>query len=536
LAAPAVNALVTAITINTRSLARAVITGVLSLAVATLVVGFFRDTLGVPNPSAIYLVAVVATALVAGALGGAVASVAAFLLYNFYFTEPRHTFAINEPSEWLNVVILLFVGIVVGQLAASMRSRAETGRRREREARALFRLSRALATRLSTDTALNEICDILASETRVNAVRIGLGSESSERVAAAVGNADAWSRPGPVPSPSRGVVNVLRRMPAEEPARWIKVHQGTSRVTGPRSSETFRVRIEAADAALGSIWALRDRALGMPDATETRLLSAAADQIGQALVQDRFASESQAVEIARQSDALKSALLQSVSHDLRTPLATIRAASGTLSSNGLNPEAVRESARAIDREAEYLNRLVTNLLDLSRIDADALKADTDAFELDDALARALERVRPRLGYRRVEIALRAPAVAIDPVLLDDAFTNVLDNVIRHTSPDAPLRIQADALDDRTVRLSVEDGGAGVPDGALGRLFDKFYRVPARRSEREGTGIGLAVARGMVEAMGGHVSARRSDLGGLAIDFDLPRAKLPVELRTPRSGA
>ena len=509
-------------------------TASVSLVLATAVVAYLHDGLGVPNPSAVYLVAVVATALVAGTLGAVVTSVAAFLIYNYLFTEPRHSFAINDTGVWLSVLLLLFVGIVVGQLTASMRSRAETGRQREREARALFRLSRALATRLSTDAALADISEILAAETSMSTTWIGLGSENAERVVAVAGEADEAASVGNVAVQPPGVLNVLRRTPGDEPARWVRVHQQGGRPSR-REKDTYRVRIEAGDAALGSVWALRDRRLGAPDATETRLFAAAADQIGQALIQDRFAAESQAVEVARQSDALKSALLQSVSHDLRTPLATIRAASGTLSSDGLNPESVRESARAIDREAEYLNRLVTNLLDLSRIDAGALKAETEVVELDDILRRALERTRPRLGQRPLEISLAAPAVAVDPVLLDEAFTNVLENIVRHTPPDAAVRIRAHEVDDETVRLSVEDSGPGVPDDALGLLFDKFYRAPARHTEREGTGIGLAVVRGMVTAMGGIVSAGRSELGGLEIDIDLHRAKLPADLSIGGSG-
>ena len=293
--------------------------------------------------------------------------------------------------------------------------------------------------------------------------------------------------------------------------------------------ESYRVRIEANETALGSVWAIRERQLGVPNATETRLLSAAADQIGQTLMQDRLAAESQAVEIARQSDALKSALLQSVSHDLRTPLATIRAAAGTLEADGLDPAARRESAHAIDREAEYLNRLVTNLLDLSRIEAGVLRAEKDTVELDDVLQRALERLGARFGDRPVEIDLVAPAVEVDPVLLDEAFTNVVENVLRHTDAAAPLRITAHELDAPAVRLTVEDGGRGVPKEALDLLFDRFYRAPARYAARDGTGIGLTVVRGLVEAMGGSVVARESELGGLAIDMDLPRATVPADL-------
>jgi len=275
---------------------------------------------------------------------------------------------------------------------------------------------------------------------------------------------------------------------------------------------------------------MRSHDRGEPDLTETRLLAAAADQIGQALRQDRLAAASQAAEIARESDALKSALLQSVSHDLRTPLATIRAAAGTLRpGTGLSSDDRQLSADAIDREVDYLNRLVTNLLDLSRIEAGALRADNDVFDLDDVLRQGLERLRSRSGARTLDVRLEAPPVSVDPVLLDQVFTNVGDNAVKHTPSDALIRIRAHQLDDEMIRLTVEDSGPGVPTDALPRIFDKFYRVPHRdRGSRSGTGIGLSVVRGLVETMGGRVKARPSDLGGLAIDLDLPAAHLGAD--------
>ena len=267
---------------------------------------------------------------------------------------------------------------------------------------------------------------------------------------------------------------------------------------------------------------------GEPDRTETRLLSAAADQIGQALAQDRLAAESQAAEIARQSDALKSALLQSVSHDLRTPLATIRAAAGTLRpGSGLSEADQRDSADAIDREVEYLNRLVTNLLDLSRIEAGALRAERDVYELDDLVGQTLERLRSRLGDRPLDVSLDAPPVTVDPVFLDEAVTNAIENTIKYTPPGTAIRISAGQVPGvARIRLTVEDAGPGVPDQALPRIFDKFYRVPGvAGGSRSGTGIGLAVVRGLVETMGGEVSGRRGELGGLAIDIDLPAAPI-----------
>jgi two-component system sensor histidine kinase KdpD len=330
------------------------------------------------------------------------------------------------------------------------------------------------------------------------------------------------------------VHQVLRRMPGDEPARWLRVHRPLQ-PRAPRAEvgpEAFRVRVEDGGEALGSIWALRERRDGEPDGTETRLLAASADQIGQALAHDRLEAEAQAAAIARESDALKSALLQSVSHDLRTPLATIRAAAGTLRPGSPLSDADRaESADAIDREVEYLDRLVTNLLDLSRIEAGVLRAERDVFDLEDLVGRTIDRLRRRIAGRSLEVSLAAPPVEVDPVFVDEAVTNILENAVKYTPPDARIRVVADLIGDGPfVRLTIEDAGPGVPEETLPRLFDKFYRVPGSpRGSRSGTGIGLAVARGLVEATGGAVAARRSDLGGLAIDVDLPVAAVPAEL-------
>ncbi len=496
-----------------------------SLAGATLVVGLLETYLQIPNASVVYLVAVVASAIVSGTLGAVVTALASFVLYDFFFTEPRLTFTIRHPEEWLSLLLLLFVGIVVGELAALERSRADVAREREREASALFRLSRDLATRSATAEVLPVLARSLAAETRMARTWISLGADdASERVAA-----DSQDSPRP-PSPS---MYAVLHQPNDSSPEWVRVHQQTRtrRRTDPRESdrqETYRVRIVAGSSAMGSVWSVRRRSDGEPDATETRLLAAAADQIGQVLAHDRLADAAATAEIARQGDALKSALLQSVSHDLRTPLATIRAAAGTLRPGSrLSERDRRESLDAIEREVEYLNRLVTNLLELSRIEAGVLHAEHEIFELDDVAGRTIERLRPRLRDHPLEVSIEAGPVRVDPVLLDDSLTNVLDNVIKYTPPNAPIRIcTSEPEGDSIIRLTVEDGGPGVPPQALPRLFDKFYRVPSKeRPSRSGTGIGLAVVRGLVEASGGRVSARRSSLGGLAIDIDLPRAKM-----------
>jgi two-component system sensor histidine kinase KdpD len=219
-----------------------------------------------------------------------------------------------------------------------------------------------------------------------------------------------------------------------------------------------------------------------------------------------------------------------VSHDLRTPLATIRAAAGTLQPDSdLDDEGRRASAAAIEREVARLDRLVANLLDLGRIEAGELRADLDVFELDDLAGRTIDRFAARFVGHDVRIDVPAVPVLVDPVFLDEALTNLLDNALKFTSAASIIRVRATA-DDDVARVVVEDDGAGVPDELLERVFEKFYRAPAGdRLSRPGTGIGLAVVRGLVEAMGGDVRARRSDLGGLAVEIELPRARLPAEL-------
>ena len=501
---------------------RLLLVAVPALTAASAIVWLLEERFGIPDASPVYLLAVVVTALVSGTAGALATAILGILLYDYFFTDPVGTLAMNDPGEVLSLVLLLFVGLVVGQLTALERARTLTAEAREREARELFLVSHALATRSSMTAVVQEIAALLLRATGMSGLWISLGAdEASERVAAEAGTR---VQPG-------GFYWQLRRFPGEQPAQWVRIHQpSTGRARAPH--ETFRVRIEAGGRPLGSIWAVRERGAANPDRSATRLISAGADQIGQALAQDRLASDAHAADVARQSDALKSALLQSVSHDLRTPLATIRAAAGTLQPDSdLDHAGRRASAAAIEREVERLDRLVANLLDLSRIEAGELRANLDVFELDDLANRTIDRFAPRLAGHDVRVDVPAIPVLVDPVFLDEALTNVLDNALKFTGPASSIRIGAAATDDRMVSLVVEDDGAGVPDELLARVFEKFFRAPGSGVRgRPGTGIGLAVVYGLVRAMGGDARARRSSLGGLAVEIDLPRAKVPAELK------
>ncbi len=332
-------------------------------------------------------------------------------------------------------------------------------------------------------------------------------------------------------TPPTAVQHVLSRKPGDEPAVWVRVHApartgrpGTRPADGQATEEAYRVAIEVDGAARGSIWALRPRGLGQPVRGENRVLAAAADQIGRSIQRDRLLREATTAEVVRRGDALKSALLDSVSHDLRTPLASIRAAAGTLMDPDVSwPEDERrEIAASIDREADRLNRLVSDLLDMSRIEAGELQPHAGLFALrdlvDDAVAR-LAVLRDR--DVRTDIPEGLPPVLVDEVFIGQVLTNMLDNAAKYAGPGAKVAVEAVADGPDRVRLTIEDDGPGVPDDALPRLFDKFYRVPrSGEGARRGTGMGLAVVKGLVEAMGGTVQARRSVLGGLAIDIAL----------------
>jgi two-component system sensor histidine kinase KdpD len=497
-----------------------------SIALATLVVAILEQAAQIPDASAVYLVAVVIVGSVGGTIPALATAIVSFLVYDLLFTNPRLSLTVADTNELLNLILVLIVALAVGRLAALGRQRAAEAEQRATEATGLFAVSRLLATADETATVAASIVERLARDTGLERVWIGVEGGPRGRILADSGS-------GPVPNPP--IVTTLVRAPGDEPARWIRAHEALQRgATSARSrseGEVIRVRIETGGVVLGSLWAAQPAGSGVPGPAATRLLSLGADQIALGLRRDRLRQDATSVEIARRSDALKSALLDSVSHDLRTPLASIRATAGNLADPAVtwSTDAVRRAAETIDEEAQRLDGFVRSVLDLSRIEAGALRPELEVFDLPELIGRAVTRLKPILGDRpvTVDLAPDLPLVRVDAVLFDVIVTNILDNVADHTPPGTPIHVQAVRAEPGRVRLTIEDGGPGVPASDLPFVFDKFQRaIRPGEGARRGMGVGLSIVRGMAEALDGKATARLSDVGGLAIDIDLAAAPEP----------
>ena len=501
-----------------------------SLSLATAIVWVLEgDAIGIEDASAVYLIAVVAVGALAGTWPAVGTAVAAFVVYDVLFTEPRYSLQVADPREWLDLVLFMFVALVIGRLVAIQHARADEAAARAAEANSLFALSRSLATAPSTEEAAPDLLTRLIADVRLRRASIMEGPTGSERLIADSGGDRTAANPS--------IVTTLVRTPGDAPAHWVRTHAaptrpGSASVT-PADTVLFRVRIELDGAELGAVLASRDRTLGLPNREETRILALAADQIAISLRRDQLRRTATDLEVARQTDSLKTALIDSVSHDLRTPLASIRATAGSLADPAITwtDDRRRAAAAVIDAEASRLDRLVRGLLDLSRISSGAVHPDLEPHEVWSLVLPVIDRLRPALGERAIKVAIpdALPPVLADAVLVDIIVTNLLDNAAVHAGPDATVEISAEEAADGNVRLTVADGGPGVPSEALATLFDRFRRVPRRADgARRGLGIGLSVVKGLVEAMGGTVAATPSTLGGLAVTVTLRIAPVGPE--------
>lgn len=478
-----------------------------------------------------FLVPVLLASASGGGGVGALISVVAIAVWDWYFIPPFYTITIYYPRDVLALLVFLAVALLVGQLSTATRRRAEEALRRARGSEALYELSLALITR--TDPAdvlptlarrLRDTFDLQASavllpderdltwRTAASAgdVPPDLRVEESRAAAATAswvngsGHASGWGRMGGVRL-SDG--RILRPHVRQGRARFLPLRVGT------RSIGVLEL-VYSGDAPR--------------DADREHLLETFANGAAIALEQERLAAEERAAEMARQSDSLKSALLSSVSHDLRTPLAGIKAAASSLLQKDVQwSEADRDAFLTdIDHEADRLTRLVSNLLDLSRIEAGAIKPVKEWEDVGELVERVLRRLALRLTNHPIlrEIAPDLPPIRIDAVQMEQVLVNLIENAARYSPTGAPITVGARVTDDsgaEVLALSVADQGAGIPASERSRIFDKFYRVAASARGTGGTGMGLAIVKGLAEANGGRVTVASTPGEGSVFTVLLP---------------
>jgi len=495
------------------------------VAVVTLgILQLGRFNLG--NASMLYLVVVLLSAAVLGRGPAVFASVAAFLASNFFLVEPRFTLRVADPDEWIALVLFLLAAVITGQVAASQRSRTKQAEEHARQARLLYDLA-VLMAEPSLAKALEAVADRVRHELGVAAVRIEVTNREGRSLGSAgVGDAEALTALKNVGTRSTEVLGsgqLPRGDAAGQPGKWIRVSAPHPPGEPAPDWRVLRAPIRSPEGVVGEV------ALAAPlgaelDEAATRLLSALTAQLWLAIERARLREEATAAEVLRRTDEAKSVLLDAVSHDLRTPLASIMASAGSLRQADVDwtPDERRSFAATIEQEADRLNRIVGNLLNLSRIQAGMLVPDRSWYEPAILIQETLDRLRPATARHRIRVEL--PQDELAPVLLDysemdQVLTNLIENAVKYSPVGSEIVVSA-WLADGQLRVTVEDSGPGVAAVALPHLFEPFYRASeVRRSG--GSGLGLAVARGLVEAHGGRIWAENRPEGGARFWFAIP---------------
>jgi two-component system sensor histidine kinase KdpD len=453
-----------------------------------------------------YLLAVVMAALYLGRGPAVLASGLGVLAFDFLFVPPRYTLVVDDAEYVLTFLALFMVGLVVSELTARVREQADAARQREQENATLYALSRDLAVASDLDDILHAL--------KTNAVTM-----FGRRVTVLLPLA-----------PNRELKQLRRdELVVDENERavaaWAFEHgqpAGRDTDTLPAAQMRF-VPLRTARGVLGVIGVARSDAGANLTPAQRRLFDTFASLAATALERVQLAAEARQAEVMRATENLQTALLNSISHDLRTPLVSIQGALTSLQedSNALNEparQALLENAR---EETERLNRLVGNLLDMTRLEAGALRIIRAPADMQDAIGSALEQLERRLHGRtvRVDVPEDLPLVPMDFGLIVQVLVNLIDNALKYSPRASPIEISARALT-KHVQVLVMDRGPGIPAEDLPRIFDKFYRVQ-RPDMVSGTGMGLAICRGIIEAHGGMITAENRLGGGAMFTFTLP---------------
>jgi two-component system sensor histidine kinase KdpD len=431
--------------------------------------------------------------------------------FDFFFVPPYMTFAVADTQYVLTFLIMLVVALLVSNLASQVRAQTESARDREKRTAALYALSRELAaTRGGEEIARvssRHATDVLSSPAAVLLPR-GDG------------------RLVPLAAPDQTFTLEPRD---EAVARWVLEHgrmAGLGTDTLPGSGALFlpMAGTRGPVAVLGVRPAKREGF--SPE--QVHILEALASQTAASLERAQLAQAAQRAQVDVETERLRNALLSSVSHDLRTPLAAITGAASSLldDAEAVEPEARRELTATIFEEADRLNRLVRNLLDMTRLQSGAIHVAREWHPLEEIVGSALNRLDARLAGRPVtaRIPEELPLVPLDGVLIEQVLVNLVENAVKYTPGGTPIEISA-WRGDGEVTVEVADRGPGVPPGEEERIFEKFHRIEAQ--ERPGgVGLGLTVCRGIVAAHGGRIWAESRPEGGAAFRFTIPLVGTP----------
>ncbi len=457
------------------------------------------------NLVVIYLLAVVIAAVYLGRGPAVLTSILGVGAFDYFFVPPHLTLAIANTEYLLTFLGLLAVGLVISQLTAVVREQAEAAQHRETQTVALYELGRDLTVAGGLEAITQTVIDHI-SQTFSRDVALFLPEGDKLKVYA--------TSPGLAVSDNDLAV-----------ADWTFEHgQSAGRGTDTLPEASMRYQpLKTTRGVVGVLGVKPVQAERLLSRDQLRTLDAFANQIALAIERARLDEQARQAELLEITDKLQNALLNSISHDLRTPLVSITGALSSLADDNvaLDETARRSLIETAGEEADRLNRLVGNLLDMTRLESGAMRIKRAACDIQDVIGSSLEELRSRLGDRSVTANLPddLPLVSMDFVLIERVLVNVIDNALKYSPPDSSIEIQA-AMAGAFVEITVADRGVGIPPEDLNRIFDKFYRVQ-RPDNVNGTGLGLAISKGIVDAHGGFISAENRPGGGTIITIALP---------------
>ena len=476
-----------------------------ALVAAVTAFGFLtHGIMAPPNMIMLFLLIVVVAALRYGQGPALFTAAAGVLSFDFFLIAPRLTLAVADAQYILTFLGLLITGLVISTLAARARAEAEGARQREAETAALY----SLAQDLTAMTRSDEIAAVVVRHVE----------EVFRGKAAVFVRENELLRMCAATRESESVVG-------QGPADWVFKHgRATGRGTGAHPAEAaYYAPMRSAPSVAGVLAVCPDGPVAPLSEAQQRLVEAFANQAAVALERAHLVEETSRIQLVQATERLQAALLNSISHDLRTPLATITGAVSSLRDPEvrLDEETTAALIDDIHSEAERLNRLVGNLLDMTRLEAGALRVSKEPCDIAEIVGSALEHQARQMPGRQIELDIPPdlPPVPMSEVLITQVLANLLDNAAKYSPVDAPVRVSARVKDGHLV-VEVADRGVGIALADRARVFDKFYRIERPGSVR-GTGLGLAISKGIVEAHGGTIEALKRPGGGTIFRFTLP---------------